>query len=155
MYLRPLSILVALTSGFIASSASAEDKTPPPSTGSVSVDVASFRNEKGSLGCRLFASAAGFPEAKGGLPFAQSYAKITGTSGRCIFKNVPAGNYAVAVLHEENLNGKLDTNFFGAPTEGYGVSNNKTYAMSAPKWDESKFVVGAGQEVRLAVSLRY
>ena len=38
--------------------------------------------------------------------------------------NLPAGNYAVQVMHDENENNKLDTNFMGMPIEGYGFSNN-------------------------------
>jgi uncharacterized protein (DUF2141 family) len=58
-------------------------------------------------------------------------------------------------MHDENGNRKLDKNFFGVPTEGYGVSNNHTYAMSNPTWDESKFVVESGKRVGLGVALRY
>jgi uncharacterized protein (DUF2141 family) len=38
--------------------------------------------------------------------------------------SLPAGQYAVQVVHDENGNGKLDTNFMGIPSEGYGYSNN-------------------------------
>lgn len=31
-------------------------------------------------------------------------------------------NYAITVIHDENHNGKLDTNFLGIPTEGIGFS---------------------------------
>ena len=154
MTLRPLSTVLALTSCVVTSSALADDRgRPHRSTGTIVVDVATFRNEKGALGCRLFASSEGFPRST--TAFAQLRTAITAQSGRCTFVHVPPGTYAVAVLHDENLNGKVDTNLFGAPTEGYGVSNNKTYALSDPKWDESKFVVGTGQEVHLTVSLRY
>jgi len=34
------------------------------------------------------------------------------------------GKYAVSVFHDENSNGKLDTNFLGIPREGVGASNN-------------------------------
>jgi uncharacterized protein (DUF2141 family) len=41
---------------------------------------------------------------------------------RCSFnlKNLGQGKYAVRYFHDENLNGKLDTNIVGKPTEGYG-----------------------------------
>jgi uncharacterized protein (DUF2141 family) len=57
-------------------------------------------------------------------------------------------------MHDENDNRKLDKNFLGLPTEGYDVSNNKTYAMSSPKWSESTFRVGA-RDVSLNISLMY
>jgi uncharacterized protein (DUF2141 family) len=58
-------------------------------------------------------------------------------------------------MHDENDNRKLDRNLFGVPTEGYGVSNNHTYALSSPKWDESTFVVESGKSVGLGIALRY
>jgi uncharacterized protein (DUF2141 family) len=61
----------------------------------------------------------------------------------------------VAVVHDENSNGKLDKNFVGVPSEGYGVSNNKTYALSAPKWDESIFALVPSESKTLQVKLRY
>jgi uncharacterized protein (DUF2141 family) len=41
-----------------------------------------------------------------------------------VFQSVPAGKYAVAAFHDENGNGKLDTNSLGVPTEGFGFSND-------------------------------
>ena len=40
------------------------------------------------------------------------------------FDGVPAGRYALMVIHDENGNGRLDTNLVGMPVEGYGFSNN-------------------------------
>lgn len=40
------------------------------------------------------------------------------------FPELVDGQYAIKLLHDENDNGKLDTNFVGIPTEGYGFSNN-------------------------------
>jgi len=61
----------------------------------------------------------------------------------------------VAVVYDENGNGRLDKNFVGIPSEGYGVSNNRTYAMASPKWDESRFTLAAREAAVLRVSLRY
>lgn len=32
-----------------------------------------------------------------------------------IFKKIPAGWYSISAFHDENSNGKLDTNFLGIP----------------------------------------
>jgi uncharacterized protein (DUF2141 family) len=124
----------------------------PPATSTIDVNVGTFRNTKGWFGCRLYGSPPGFPKEP--TPTQQRLA-ITGSTVRCTFTNVTAGAYAVSVMHDENGNGKLDSNFLGIPTEGYGVSNNHTHALSAPTWDESKFEVTAGQDVRLGIALRY
>ncbi|HYQ47234.1 MAG TPA: DUF2141 domain-containing protein [Polyangiaceae bacterium] len=119
----------------------------------ISVEVGPLRNTKGSLACRLHASAEGFPRSSIGAITRR--VKITATSARCVFENVAPGTYAVVVLHDENDNRQCDKNRLGIPLEGYGVSNNHTYALSAPSWKESKFVVEGGKERALAISLRY
>lgn len=47
--------------------------------------------------------------------------------------------------HDENDNRKMDKNRSGTLVEGYGASNHRTHALSAPRWDESKFAVEASK----------
>ena len=117
------------------------------------VNVSTLRNNKGALGCRLFAGPDGFPTQL--THKAQQRVAITGSEVTCTFTGVAPGSYAVAVVHDENGNNKVDTNFLGIPKEGYGVSNDKTYSMSQPKWNECKFPVVAGKDVNLKVTVRY
>lgn len=60
---------------------------------------------------------------------------------QCIvtFENIPEGIYAVSIFHDENDNGKMDTNFVGIPREDYGCSNNASGFMGPPKWSDAKF----------------
>lgn len=122
------------------------------STSTVLLEVSSFKNTRGTLNCRLFTKASDFPDGEGILTLRTP---ITGTNTTCTFPNVEPGTYAVAVVHDENSNGKLDKNFVGVPSEGYGVSNNKTYALSAPKWDESIFTIAPSESKTFQVKLRY
>jgi uncharacterized protein (DUF2141 family) len=118
------------------------------------VVVPQLRNAQGALGCQLFASEQGFPKA--GERAQQSViAPIRNGAAVCRFQPVPAGAYAVSVMHDENGNQRLDSNLVGMPTEGYGASNNKTHAMSAPRWDESRFELAAGENRQLTIHLRY
>jgi uncharacterized protein (DUF2141 family) len=81
--------------------------------------------------------------------------KVTGTSVRCTFENLPSGTYAVLVHHDENDNRKFDKNFLGIPLEGYGASNNRTRALRAPSWGESNFELERGKSRELTIGLRY
>lgn len=119
---------------------------------SLRVDVSGLRNAKGTLNCRLFAESASFPDGDGARTLR---AAIDGMQASCVFDGVPPGIYAVAVVHDENGNGRLDRNFLGIPAEGYGVSNNRTYALSAPKWEESLFSLVAGEPAVMRIDLRY
>ena len=55
----------------------------------------------------------------------------------CKFNDLTSGRYAVSVFNDLNENNKIDTNFFGAPTENWGVSKNIRHSMSAPDFEES------------------
>jgi uncharacterized protein (DUF2141 family) len=141
---------LALAQILVSAVAGAE---PPPDSATISVNVGPLRNSKGSLGCRLHASAEGFPRTGTGL--VSRRVKIAGATARCVFENVAPGTYAVVVLHDENDNRQCDKNRLGIPIEGYGVSNNHTHPLSAPTWQESKFAVEARKPHELSISLRY
>lgn len=68
------------------------------------------------------------------------------------FKDLKPGEYAVMITHDENDNGKMDTNVMGMPLEGYGFSNNPR-VMRKPTWDEARFTVTDG-DVAIDVELR-
>ena len=122
------------------------------STSTVLLEVSSFKNTRGTLTCRLFTKASDFPDGGGILTVR---VPIAGPNTSFTFLNIEPGTYAVAAVHDENSDGKLDKNFVGVPSEGYGVSNNKTYALSAPKWDESIFTIAPSESKTLQVKLRY
>jgi uncharacterized protein (DUF2141 family) len=122
------------------------------SDATVRLEVGDFRNSNGTLQCRLFTRAVDFPDGEGVLTVR---VPITGRKAACTLSNLGAGTYAVAVVHDENNNGRVDKNFLGVPSEGYGASNNRTYALSSPKWEESNFVLKPSESLILQVNLRY
>jgi len=54
---------------------------------------------------------------------------------------LPFGEYAIAVYHDKNENGKIDTNILGIPKEDYGFSNNARGRFGPASWEDSKFKV--------------
>ena len=66
--------------------------------------------------------------------------KATTTSNEMTIEfDVPYGDYAVAVSHDLNGNGKLDKNLFGYPKEPFGFSNNYKPKLSSPDFSDCKF----------------
>lgn len=53
---------------------------------------------------------------------------------------IPYGEYAIAVYQDINSNGKLDKSFVGAPKEPFGFSQNFKPFMSAPDFEDCRFV---------------
>jgi uncharacterized protein (DUF2141 family) len=139
--------LATLAAALLAQAAFAQEST-------IRVQVSGFRNGQGNLACALFAQEEGFLNGE----FAQAKVKsaVALPMSECVFTGVKPGRYAVSVLHDENGNGELDKYWlFGIPKEGYGVSNNKTYATHAPRFEESAFAIGGEPELLLKVTLRY
>lgn len=60
-----------------------------------------------------------------------------------IFAQLPLGDYAVKVLHDENSDERMNLSLFGAPTEAYGFSQNARNTFRQPRWDEAKFTLTA------------
>ena len=57
-----------------------------------------------------------------------------------VIDSLDYGEYAVRVFHDENKNGKIDTNFLGIPDEDYGYSNDASAWFGPPSWDKAKFI---------------
>ena len=65
---------------------------------------------------------------------------------------LPFGDYAIAVYHDKNANGKLDTNIVGIPKERYGFSNNARGRFGPASWNDSFFsfdAISKGQRIRI------
>ncbi len=66
---------------------------------------------------------------------------------------VPPGSYAVAVHHDANANGRMDSNFLGIPKEGYAVSNDARPKFRAPRFSEAE--VSVTRDTTLVVHMNY
>ncbi len=66
--------------------------------------------------------------------------------------DLPYGKYAVSLFHDENNNGKFDTNFMKLPKEPYGFSNNARGTFGPPKFTEAAFSFNkAEQEISIEI----
>jgi uncharacterized protein (DUF2141 family) len=141
------AVLVFANSPAVASAQS----SPCPG---IHVKVLDIRNSAGTIGCALFDSPVGFPIEF--LRYATNIMviKIRDTQASCDFVDIPPGTYALAVIHDENMNGKLDTNWWGIPTEGYGFSNDAKAMLGPPSFSAASFPYG-GQDMKLTISLHY
>jgi len=127
--------------------------TAPAQAGAIRVEVSGLRSDKGQIMCALFASAEGFPK-KGEKALAHAKGEISQKHAECEFSKIAPGTYAVSVFHDENSNGKLDTNFIGMPKEGVGASNNASGHMGPPKFEAAAFQYPGGA-LELKITIRY
>ena len=117
----------------------------------VGVDAAGLRSTNGFVRVALFDAAEGFPEAIGKARFTATL-PITAACARVVFPRVPAGTWAVAVLHDENGNGRMDRGFPGLPREGFAVSG--PVRSGPPRFRGASILIRAA-ETNLQVRMRY
>ena len=65
------------------------------------------------------------------------------------FEEIPAGEYAISIFHDENKDTKLNKNFFGIPTEDYGFSNNPKIRFGPPSFKECAIKVNSDQLITI------
>lgn len=106
--------------------------------GRIEVSISGLKNNHGQVGILLFDRQEGFPATRE-KAVREILLPIQNGNLRHTFTDVPFGEYAVSVMHDENLNKKLDVNFFGMPTEGNGVSNNVKNRLGPPKFGQAAF----------------
>ncbi|MEZ4458399.1 MAG: DUF2141 domain-containing protein [bacterium] len=117
------------------------------------VQVSNVNSTKGVVRCGLFAKSDGFP-SDANRAIQRTSAPAAAGKVVCEFSGVQPGKYAVSVVHDENNNDKIDTNFVGIPSEGYGASNNNLPALSPPNFGDSSFDYSSGTKT-ISVQLKY
>ena len=149
-----VNLLYVAITAFSATHAFAQ-QTPAGGAGAARIEAtaSNLRNSNGSFACSLYNSAKGFPKTDESV-VAGSRVKIKDGHATCVFNNLNPGSYAVVAMHDENNNGKMDYNFLGIPTEGYGFSSGATATFGAPSFDAAKFQYNGGV-LKIPIPLKY
>ncbi len=95
-----------------------------------------FRSTNGLARFAIFNGPAGFPDTPGKAMFTNSCA-IAGNRAVAIIRNVMPGTYAIAILHDENANGKMDYTMLRFPSEGFAVSGSDRSFFIRPRFANS------------------
>lgn len=121
-------------------------------TTNVMVAIAGLKSSEGQLLFCVFDQETGFP-GKHEVACLKGQQEIKDNETILSLSLEVGKKYALSVVHDENSNGDMDTNFLGIPSEGYGFSNNAKGFMSAPSFKACSFT--AEKELRLQVLMRY
>ena len=113
------------------------------------VAVDHLRSAKGLLRVCLTSDPDNFPACEDD---AQAIVRNVPAGMRTLqFDGLPLRGYAMALIHDENGNHKLDT-FAGIPREGFGFSRNPAIGFGPPRFAAARFPVerdGERQQVRM------
>ncbi|WP_260581999.1 DUF2141 domain-containing protein [Sphingopyxis sp. PET50] len=124
--------------------------TPPPS---IDVGITGLRNAKGQVLVCLTTNPKAFPDCSKDAGSVRMAVKATDAAHFQVA--APAtGTYAIAVVHDENANNKMDMALF-LPREGFGFSRNPAIGMGAPSFKSASFAVNGdtAQSIRMKYML--
>lgn len=120
-------------------------------TSRLTVEIKGLRNQKGSLRLSLFSSEQGFPNGSDrAVAFHCVEPKETAVS--VTFDQLAPGRYAVAVIHDVNNDGKLNTGILGIPKEGFGFSRNPRIGIGAPSFQDTAFLVAGESTIEIKMN---
>jgi uncharacterized protein (DUF2141 family) len=119
----------------------------------LTITIKGVHSDAGSVLIAVYDSESSFMKPR--LAKASRKAKAAKGEVTFVIPDLPAGKYAVASYHDENDNGKLDTDAFGIPNEGYGFSNNATGFMGPARYSDAAFDFDGKTAKSIALTLNY
>jgi len=138
------SVLIAIVSF-------ADDK--PEVVYSLTVEVKELRNSEGVVQFGLYNRTGSIPDEHCEKYYRLLKTEIKNGAARVIFRDLPAGKYAVNVIHDENRNGRIDKGIL-LPKEGIGFSNFASIGLrNKPSFEKASFLLHA--DTSIAVKIIY
>ena len=136
LHMKPKQILAFLfAASIVCGDAGSQTKTAASGC-TLRIHVDRLRNSIGVVGSAIFKTRDGWPENMSKT--VNHWPTPIGPGAReatAMMENLPAGDYGVVAIHDENKNHKLDRNFIGIPKEGFGFANNPHVGLSAPPFE--------------------
>ncbi len=146
--MRFSALFAVLALAFAIPSVAQQPAAASTSGYTLTVVVEGVNNLGGNVGLLVFNSAKGWAEDRSTalkditVPAHEGTVTIT-------VPDLPAGTYAVALVHDVNKNHKLDRNFVGQPKEQWGLSNNPHAVIKTPSYSACTFELKGNQEVHV------
>lgn len=108
--------------------------------GSVEFNINGVDDDSSKLYVQIFK---GEENYQNGNAESATIAKAKDGKASITFSNLDKGDYALRFFHDQNNNGKLETNLFGMPIEGYGFSNNAKPNFGPVSYQQIRFSIDA------------
>lgn len=144
-----MALILALAIGAAALTSAAE-ATESPAV--LDVSISGLRNMKGNVLVCVTANPRFFPDCSKD-PKSFRATVPARDSAQVSFRGIAQGTYAIALVHDENGNSKMDMAIF-LPKEGFGFSRNPAIVTGPPKFKAAAFAIDAA-EVSQQVKMKY
>ncbi|MBW4571490.1 MAG: DUF2141 domain-containing protein [Tolypothrix carrinoi HA7290-LM1] len=144
-----LSKISSLLLAILVSTSFAKTANAQP-TITLTVVVNGIKHQKGQLCLGIYSNEKGFPLSTKNVVKSACF-PITVSSLKQQFTGLKPGNYAVAVVDDQNGDRQLNRDFFGIPKEGFGISNNPTVSITTgtPKFSKASFSLSKNTTVNI------
>lgn len=117
------------------------------SQNSLSIEIQGVKSSSGTINIAIYNQAEGF--LKFDDVFKAERVAANKESTQFTITDLPNGEYAVAIFHDENANDKLDTNWLGIPKESIAFSNAKIKTFGPPSYKECAFNMDRDMDLKM------
>lgn len=124
--------------------------TTPSETNTLTINISNIENIQGNLKLGVFNRSEGFLERD--RAFKTISIKVKSNPETVVIENLPSGNYAISMYHDENSDDECNRNFMGIPTEAYAFSNNFKPKFSAPSFEDCEFPLNSNQTLKIVLN---
>lgn len=126
-----------------------------PKAASVTLVFKGLRVAKGIIYISVFDNAQGFP-SKSDKGFKKLRLEVKSSNPSIKIDGLDENKeLAISAFHDENSNGKMDTNWIGIPAEGFAASKNPKAFMGPPKFEDAKFKIKELGNPTLELQFKY
>lgn len=118
-------------------------------TVTLNISVDNIKSIKGNIEIGVFRKEDKFLEK--GQAYKTYNIEVLKSTETIIIKNLPKGDYAISMYHDENSDGICNRNFIGLPKEPYAFSNNFKPKFSAPTFEDCKFSLDKDRKISISL----
>ena len=140
---------MGLAIGIVAQAGTAK---AAPASATLEVDIYGLRSVKGNVLVCVTANPRFFPDCSKD-PKSRRATVPANNAALVSFSGMSSGTYAIALVHDENANSKMDMAIF-LPKEGFGFSRNPVVMAGPPKFSSAAFAV-EGADISQCVKMKY
>ena len=124
-----------------------------PAGGEVKVTVIGLRSQNGQMLACLSPHPKAFPDCSRDPGARRLVVPLNARTAEIDFGPVPAGAYAIALIHDENGNNRMDKAAI-MPREGFGFSRDAPVRFGPPSFQRAAFSV-TDKPVHQIIRMRY
>lgn len=114
-------------------------------TANLTIIIKGIQNPVGTMNFAVYDDAENYDKSKN--YFLGESVKVDSKDFEYVFEDVPYGNYAISLFHDEDENKELNTNWVGMPKELFGFSNDAKAKMGPPDFEDACFEIKEDLEI--------